>query len=467
MNKVIVRIACLLIALQMGAIGVMAQNPVKIDGKSSRKYAKTAVLYKVVAGEAKPMAMMDIQPDGTFGFLFTPQYEGFYMVGTTHEESLAMDPRGRIDLYFKGGEELAINLTDSVYYMTGKKISKENKAMYAWYQESYPLMEKAIEFGRVLSTYVDFFPELNRVLDATPTLLKKNKTGNKVFDANFPKYIDMATMHYAVNLIATPRKAHPTVEEWDPYYATISVKSLTKNAADFYRFPWAVRLLGTAQGLERRRDVNANYRDFDYTLSQTTSDTLKGDVVVRGLEGIQNQNRNAYETAIKNYGQYIVTDEQKARKEAVNIKMAQLKAGDQGMEFELEDVNGKKVKFADLKGKIVLIDVWATWCAPCKAEIPHLKRLEEEFKGTDLEVVSISIDNINDKGKWRSMVEKEQLGGHQLFVNGDDAFAKYYKIESIPRFMLFDRTGKIISLTAARPSNPELKKQITALLAKK
>lgn len=467
MNKVIVRLMCLLVALQMGTLSVMAQEPAKINGKSTRKYGKTAVLYKIVAGEAKALAQSDIQADGSFGFLFTPQYEGFYMLGTVYEESLGMDPRGKIDLYFKGGEDLNIHLTDSVYYMTGKKVSKENKAMYNWYQESFQLMEKGIEFGKVNSTYVDFFPELDRVVNGMPGFLKKNKTGNKVFDAYFPTYMDWSTMHYAINLIVTPRQVHPRIEEWNPYYGKMYVKNLTKNAAEFYRFPWAVRLLGNTQNLERRRDKDANYRDFDYTLSQTMNDTLKGDVVVRGLEGIQNQNRQAFDLTIQNYGKYIVTDEQKARAAAVNVKMAQTKAGDPGMNFELEDVNGKKVKFADLKGKIVLIDVWATWCAPCKAEIPHLKKIEAEFKGTDLEVVSISIDAKADKEKWRKMVEKEQLGGVQLFTNGDDAFAKYYKIEGIPRFMLFDRDGKIISLSSARPSNPELKKQIAALLAKK
>lgn len=467
MNKVIIRILCLLVASQICTLNIMAQEPAKINGTSSRKFGKTAVLYKIVAGEAKPLAQSDIQEDGSFGFLFTPQYEGFYMLGTVHEESLPGDPRGKIDLYFKGGEDLTINLTDSVYYLSGKKVSKESKVMYNWYQESNQLMTKGIEFGKVNSTYVDFFPELDRVVNGMPDFIKKNKTGNKVFDAYFPTYIDWSTMHYAINLIVTPRQVHPRVEEWNPYYDKMYVKNLTKNAAAFYRFPWAVRLLGNTQNLEMRRDKKPSFRDFDYTLSQTVNDTLKGDVVVRGLEGVRNQNRNAYEIAMQNYGKYIVTDEQKRRKEAVNVTMAQLKAGDQGMDFELPDVNGKNVKFADLRGKIVLIDVWATWCAPCKAEIPHMKRLEEEFKGTDLEIVSISTDNIADKEKWRKMVEKEQLGGIQLFTNGSDAFSKYYKVESIPRFILFDRDGKIIALHSARPSNPELKKQIAALLAKK
>lgn len=465
--KIIKRLLFLVVALQITAISAMAQKAVKIEGNSSRKDAKMAILFKVVAGEPVATVLSDIQPDGTFGFLFTPQYEGLYMIGTSNDQSLVKNPSGKADLYLKGGEEFGINLTDSVYYLTGKKISKENKAMYNWYQASYQMMTKGIEFEKVLSTYVDFFPELNRVNEAIPNLLKNNKTGNKVFDAYFPAYIDWATKLYAVNMLTTPRKAHPTMEEWDPYYETISVKNLTRNASDFYRFPWAVRLLGSTQGLEIRRNKSTNYRDLDYAMSQTVNDTLKGDVVVQAIEGIKNQDRKAFKETMEKYGKYIVTDAQKARTDVVAVQMAQIKVGDQGMDFEMEDVNGKKVKFSDLKGKIVLIDVWATWCAPCKTEIPFLKKLEEEFKGTDLEVISISIDKVSDKETWKKMVEKEQLGGIQLFANGDQELSKYYKIESIPRFMLFDKEGKIISLNAPRPSTPTLKMQIEALLKRK
>src|SRR4030095_15059946 len=118
--------------------------------------------------------------------------------------------------------------------------------------------------------------------------------------------------------------------------------------------------------------------------------------------------------------QYLLTNDQR---EAYNEKLKQfdtlLSAGKPSFNFQLPDVSAKRVAMSDLKGKIVLVDVWATWCAPCKAEIPHLKKLEEEFKGLDIVFVSVSVDKKEDREKWTRFVEKEALGGIQLFAGED------------------------------------------------
>ena len=141
-------------------------------------------------------------------------------------------------------------------------------------------------------------------------------------------------------------------------------------------------------------------------------------------------------------------------------------AGAPGSEFTYKDINGKKVSFSDLKGKYVYIDVWAMWCNPCKKEIPFLKKLEEEFKGKDIHFVSISVDKPKQLEKWKKFVKDNELVGIQLFA--DNAFeskiAKDYKINAIPRFLLFDKEGVIIDADAKRPSDPDLKKMLKELL---
>ena len=137
---------------------------------------------------------------------------------------------------------------------------------------------------------------------------------------------------------------------------------------------------------------------------------------------------------------------------------------------QLKDMNGNPVNTAELglKGPIV-ISFWATWCAPCKAEIPHLKALEEELSGSDIVFMSISLDKKADLQKWKNFVKKEALGGVQLIAENDfnSDLANTYKINSIPRFLLFDKSGNIINTQADRPSNPELKKQLKELLESK
>ena len=130
-----------------------------------------------------------------------------------------------------------------------------------------------------------------------------------------------------------------------------------------------------------------------------------------------------------------------------------------------ENSNGGTSSLSDFKGKYVYIDVWATWCAPCKAEIPYLKALEKDFHGKNIEFVSISVDTPTAHEKWVQMVKDENLGGVQLFAdnNFESEFIKEYAINSIPRFILLDPHGNIVDADADRPSNQKLKELFVEL----
>ena len=134
--------------------------------------------------------------------------------------------------------------------------------------------------------------------------------------------------------------------------------------------------------------------------------------------------------------------------------------------FDYENHKGGKTKLEDLRGKYVYIDVWATWCGPCLAEIPHLKKVEAKYHGKNIEFVSISVDTEKDYEKWKKMVVSKELGGIQLFAdkNWNSDFIKAFGIDSIPRFLLIDPNGKVIKADAARPSSPQLTELLDSLL---
>ncbi|MDR6783179.1 thiol-disulfide isomerase/thioredoxin [Pedobacter africanus] len=135
-------------------------------------------------------------------------------------------------------------------------------------------------------------------------------------------------------------------------------------------------------------------------------------------------------------------------------------------DFTYADADGKMVSLKSLRGKYVYIDVWATWCSPCKAEIPFLRKLEQELHHKNIYFVSLSVDKMTDHSKWVDYVKKHQLGGIQLISDKDFKadFVKQFNISGIPRFILIDPEGKIISGDAKRPSDPELRKQLDKLL---
>lgn len=134
--------------------------------------------------------------------------------------------------------------------------------------------------------------------------------------------------------------------------------------------------------------------------------------------------------------------------------------------FNYDNYAGGKTKLEDFKGKYVYIDVWATWCGPCRAEIPFLKKIEEKYHGKNISFVSISVDVQKDLDKWKALIKDKELGGVQLFAdnNWNSQFIKDYGINSIPRFILIDPTGKIVDADASRPSSAQLQVQLDALL---
>lgn len=142
-----------------------------------------------------------------------------------------------------------------------------------------------------------------------------------------------------------------------------------------------------------------------------------------------------------------------------------LKKGTPSPKFNYPDINGENVSLDDLKGKYVYIDVWATWCGPCKREIPFLKELNEEFKNSNLAIVSLSIDKQENKDKWLKMVKDENLKGVQIMADKDwtSDFVTAYNIRGIPRFILIDPEGNIYDANAPRPSNPNLKELLKGL----
>lgn len=133
--------------------------------------------------------------------------------------------------------------------------------------------------------------------------------------------------------------------------------------------------------------------------------------------------------------------------------------GVEASDFEMQTVDGKSVRFREVigQGKITYIDFWATWCGPCCAEIPYVEKLAEKYKNNpSIEFISISLDK--DIRKWHKKLEADQPSWAQYVIpeNFESTFAKEYNITAIPRFMMFDKEGKIITINAPRPSDEQI-----------
>ena len=173
---------------------------------------------------------------------------------------------------------------------------------------------------------------------------------------------------------------------------------------------------------------------------------------------IVNNSLKSIEPMLNSYKRYI--------NEEIAMKRELPKGAPSPVFEDFENYNGEKTSLADLKGKYVYIDVWATWCGPCKAEIPSLKKVEKDYHGKNIAFVSMSIDDDRSHGgswekaneDWKKMVSEKELGGIQIFApkGWQSEFVKNYRITGIPRFILIDPEGNIVSASAPRPSSDEL-----------
>lgn len=127
-----------------------------------------------------------------------------------------------------------------------------------------------------------------------------------------------------------------------------------------------------------------------------------------------------------------------------------LKAGAQCPDFTYQDINGKTYTLKDFAGRYIFIDAWASWCGPCKQEIPHLQALEKAMHGKKIAFVSLSLDS--NRQQWETFVKQNGLTGIQLYNGNEARFVSAFDIQTIPRFILIGPDGKVVEPQAMRPS---------------
>ena len=199
-------------------------------------------------------------------------------------------------------------------------------------------------------------------------------------------------------------------------------------------------------------DFNAKTNTFingvknELEAKKTVLDTAFINKQTRDLEVFEKQNLAQY------------TEQQKINKA--------LAKGNPSPEFnDYVNYRGGTSSLKDYRGSYVYIDVWATWCGPCKYEIPFLEKLEKEYHNKNIKFVSLSIDNKEDEQKWRDMIKEKNMSGIQLLADNDynSKFVQDYFIYGIPRFIVIDTKGNIVNYDAPRPSEEKLKTLLNSL----
>lgn len=404
----------------------------------------------ILDGSNKFIKKIDVSKTGVFSdTIFNAN--GYYAFNDGKESSA---------LYLKGGYDITLEMNAKEFDET-IKYSGEGSDVNNYLAQKFLIKEKAgstfqlygLDEPKYLETMNSLKEELKKSLDNVETQFAEQEKLNLKYEhisnlSNYERYHGYATKNTDFKV----SDSFPNVLEGLDF----------SNEEHYNLYSSYKTIVGTNFSNVARENSKKNNISYEAAaieqLKSIKSEVIKNDILMNLADQVSVMNPNA-EELYKGIMEISKDGKFKERLTAQYNTVLRLAEGKDSPIFtNYENHAGGTTSLADLKGKYVYIDVWATWCKPCKDEIPFLKKVEEQYHDKNIEFVSISIDQPKDHDLWKKMVSDENLGGTQLMADNawQSQFVQEYQIQGIPRFILIDPTGKIVNSFAPRPSNKKL-----------
>ena len=126
-------------------------------------------------------------------------------------------------------------------------------------------------------------------------------------------------------------------------------------------------------------------------------------------------------------------------------------------DFALRSTENQEVKLSELKGKVVILNFWATWCGPCQVEMPHLEAMYQKYKDAGLEIVAVSADDARSASRVKPMVKSKGYTFTVLLDKETEVVAQYNPRKELPYTVIIDQQGNVIYRHAGYTAGDELK----------
>ena len=385
--------------------------------------------------------VIDVNTNGTFDDTLVIKEGNFTFYDTKESTAMYLAPGYRLDISLDGKE-----FDETLKYSgIGEKPNNFNASYFLFNEknaidsETYKKMENQEYFDYELKTHASLMK-----------LLNESEIENEQFLENQADKFRFQMLNNLINKLGEDYFAGKTkgiiTQYLDSEIDKIDFKDSVLFASnnDYRYFLSSYFVAGLTSGDLKTLEL----------YNEELLEMQKKSIVTTLKRGISFYNMDKLDLYYQTYVKLAANDKGINRIKEKYDRIKTLKKGSPSPSFNYPDSSGKNISLESLKGKLVYVDVWATWCGPCKAQIPFLKQLEEKYREEDIAFVSLSIDQLKNISKWKDMIVDKELEGIQIIADKAwrSKFVTDYVIEGIPRFILIDKDGNLMDPMAPRPA---------------
>ena len=417
-------------------------------------------LYSFRKGEVSLLHTMKVDSI-TKGFQQQVQlpYEGLYLLGRNEQ---ALYP-----IYLKSGEAVELQLKNNRLSLSGKS-GKENQALFQWEGSVEDVKMHAFLYnylpGEYSVEYTAFFKELETAATVRDKLLKDLEDKNNEFYSLLKYKMKTDLDFYALSFLKNAKYQIPDSVELPDYYQNLDLEKNLLNLK-ILELPNAGMMLEACVWYQNQDKGQSIASSLSSAMESLKEKELQQEYLLSQASHVKFYDE--LQSLLDEVGDGFFDDDYKSRLNKIKEKLSWSAPGLQAPDFKAMKLDSTWVSLSDFKGKVVVVDVWATWCEPCKRMMPLFHQLEQELKDENVAFINVCVGTWAEVDLWKTMAKGFQIEENTSFVNGwKSDFVKDYHISGVPRYMIFDEEGRIVSVKAPNPLKPELKELIIKTLNK-
>jgi len=438
MNKIIRTLFILLIAISCFAFSTADAGKVKLTcDYTNCESTKILFLYQFDGMTFQKKQSAKPQEDGTFVFEIPKSTNTFYYVGTAPNRVKSVII----------GEAEEVLMTGNCKVARGARAQDEVNKVYT----------EAMDFNQKLRTQQEG-------LDKKFAGTRNDKTAQQQILMKM-KEVDQKKKELLEKLLKENEYVGKLIALYT-YYSYPNNKGESKNEIEYFANNYFAQADLTDKIYERLPLVFDSYNKFakilsnggripkevlkdvmDHVLKRAPQNTSTFQYALSGITmGLKTNNNPLFADYGQQYVDLYQETSHSAKELGKQIKLAkQLMPGAVAPDFKLATPEGEELAVSDFRGKVLLIDFWASWCGPCRRENPHVVKLYEKYKDKGFEVLGVSLDQHRDR--WLQAIKKDGLEwAHISDLRGwSNQAAKMYSVSSIPHTVLLDQEGRIIA----------------------